>query len=129
MRFRTILSLLFLHAALSGRTPAGNDGPLKPVTFTTLWLPQAQFAGYLVAQEKGFYRDAGLDLKLLHGGPNRPPAESLASGKTDIAMMFLFKGIEQRASGVKLVDLAQMNRHSALMLVAKKASGIQLPRT
>ena len=35
------------------------------------WIPQAQFAGYMVAKEKGFYRDAGLDLNLLVGGPGK----------------------------------------------------------
>lgn len=122
-----IPSLLFSRSDVMGADSKGVKSGLMPVTFTTLWLPQAQFTGYLVAQEKGFYREAGLDVTLLHGGPDRPPAENLASGKTDLAMMFLFKGIEQRAKGVKLVNLAQMNRHSALMLVAKKSSGIRQP--
>jgi len=134
MKSKTAMILFFLILPLLSSRPAdaGTDSKavgsrLKPLTFTTLWLPQAQFTGYLVAQEKGFYREAGLDVTLFNGGPDRPPAETLASGKTDLALMFLFKGIEQRARGVKLVNLAQMNRHSALMIVAKKSSGIRVP--
>jgi NitT/TauT family transport system substrate-binding protein len=92
-----------------------------------LWLPQAQFAGYFVAYEKGFYKEQGLDVTLINGSPDLPPAESLAKGKTDFAMMFLFKAIEQRANGIRLVNIAQTSQRSALMLVAKKSSNILKP--
>jgi NitT/TauT family transport system substrate-binding protein len=36
-------------------------------------VAQAQFAGYFVAKEKGFYEDAGLDVTIKPGGPDVGP--------------------------------------------------------
>jgi len=105
---------------------SADSGPsLKKVSFLPLWVPQAQFAGYYVAYEKGFYRDRGLDVLLMTGGPDLPPAEQLEQGKVDFAMLWLAAGIEKKAGGVPLVNIAQMVQRSALMLVAKKSSGIR----
>jgi NitT/TauT family transport system substrate-binding protein len=57
-----------------------SAGPLEPAVFIPQWIPQAQFAGYYVAYEKGFYRRLGLDLRILTGGPERPASEWLERG-------------------------------------------------
>ncbi|MBQ5531932.1 MAG: ABC transporter substrate-binding protein, partial [Bacteroidales bacterium] len=36
------------------------------IVFTPQWTAQAQFAGYYVAQEKGFYREAGIEVEIVH---------------------------------------------------------------
>lgn len=116
--------LLFLAAA---PYLAQADG-LNDVSFIPQWLPQAQFAGYYVAYEKGFYRQQGLNVKILRGGPDYPPSEMLAAGRADFGSMLLTTGIMRRARGVKLVNVAQIVQRSALMLVAKKSSGINSPQ-
>jgi NitT/TauT family transport system substrate-binding protein len=63
-------------------------------------------------------------LRRLRGGPERPATQLLENGQADFGTMFLTTGIVKRASGVKLVNVAQIVQRSALMLVAKKASGI-----
>jgi NitT/TauT family transport system substrate-binding protein len=98
------------------------------VSFIPQWQPQAQFAGYYVAYEKGFYRQHGLDVRILRGGPDWPPSELLARGRADFATMLLTTGISQRARGEKLVNIAQIVQRSALMLVARKVSGINTPQ-
>ncbi len=119
---RGMLVLLFLAGVASAQTN------LKKVSFIPLWSPQAQFAGYYVAYEKGFYRDHGLDVKIIQGGPKDPPDQLLKSGKADFGIMWLSAGIRERAHGIPFVNIAQITQRSALMLVAKKSSGINSPR-
>ncbi|HQN18823.1 MAG TPA: ABC transporter substrate-binding protein [Syntrophobacteraceae bacterium] len=92
-----------------------------------MWSPQAQFAGYYVALEKGFYRKCGLDVDIIQGGPDHIPAEMLKSGKVDFCLLWLSSAIQRRSEGLSLVNIAQIVRRSALMLVARKSSEILKP--
>jgi NitT/TauT family transport system substrate-binding protein len=123
-----LIFVWFLLGALSGAAAPALAAPPAVVSFLPQWQPQAQFAGYYVAYEKGFYREQGLDVRIMRGGPDRPPSEMLARGRADFGTMFLSTGVIQRARGEKLVCLAQVVQRSALMLVAKKASGINTPQ-
>ena len=109
-------------------SPAFADAqPLKKATFMPLWSPQAQFAGYYTALDKGIYRKHGIDLTILCGGPDSPASTCLRDGKADYAALWLTTAIQDRASGVPLVNLAQIVQQSSMMLVAKKSSGITTP--
>jgi len=119
--------LLLAFLLLAAPFPVGRAAAGEKVSFLPQWAPQAQFAGFYVAYEKGFYRDRGLDVKILRGGPNLPPSELLPTGQVDFGTMFLTTGIVKRAKGFKLVNIAQIVQRSALMLVAKKSSGIKTP--
>ncbi|MDQ1238684.1 MAG: NitT/TauT family transport system substrate-binding protein [Thermodesulfobacteriota bacterium] len=92
---------------------------LKTVSLMPQWIPQAQFAGYMVALEKGFYREAGIDLTLLQGGPDKPPLERLTSGQATFCTCWLANAIEERAAGKKIVCLSQIVQRSSLLLVAR----------
>ena len=105
-----------------------EGGPLGKALFIPQWVPQAQFAGYYVAYEHGIYKNHGIDLTIISGGPDRPSLDFLKSGRADFATLWLSTGIQTRAEGVKLVNIAQIFQRSALMLVAKKSSGIKRPR-
>jgi NitT/TauT family transport system substrate-binding protein len=128
-RFGKVAALALLGCLLLGAGgPAGaQETGLARVTFLPQWVPQAQFAGYYVAYEKGFYRRRHLEVKIRRGGPTWPTSELLAQGRVDFGTMFLVTGIEKRAQGGKLVNIAQIVQRSALMLVAKKAQGILTP--
>jgi NitT/TauT family transport system substrate-binding protein len=119
-----VLALLLLQPVVS----LGAETALKKASFCPQWIPQAQFAGYMVALEKGFYREAGLDLNLMVGGPQKPPFVALESGEATFCADWLSSGIEKRVSGLPIVNLAQISQRSALMLVAKKKSGIEQAR-
>jgi NitT/TauT family transport system substrate-binding protein len=116
-----------LWALFSMSSAAAETTSPAKVRFVPQWVPQAQFAGYYVALERGLYRHSDLDLTILRGGPDRPPSECLEKGGADFAVMFLSTGIVKRARGLRIVNLAQMVQRSALMLVAKKSSGILSP--
>ncbi len=93
----------------------------KTITFIPQWLPQAQFAGYYVAYKKGLYKRYGLDVKILTGGPEAPSTKYLINKKADFGTMWLSTAIQLRASGIKIVNIAQIIQRSALMLVARKS--------
>jgi len=117
------LLFVLLVACLLGAAPAGAQA-LEKASLVLQWLPQAQFAGYFVAKDKGFYEEEGIDLAILPGGPDILASEQLADGKADFATMFLTTGL-QRSESVPLVNIGQMVQHSALMLIAKKSSNIK----
>jgi NitT/TauT family transport system substrate-binding protein len=100
---------------------------LKKVSFVPHWIPQAQFAGYYVALDKGIYKKHGLDLTIITGGPKVSTISNLVSGSVDFALMWLSNAIQERAGGAKIINLAQIVNRSALMLIAKKTSGINKP--
>jgi NitT/TauT family transport system substrate-binding protein len=120
-----VVLLLLLVPSVS---VVGAETTLKKVSLAPQWIPQAQFAGYMVALEKGFYRDVGLDLTLLVGGPGKSPFVMLESGQATFCTDWLSNGIEKKASGLGIVNLAQISQRSALILVAKKKSGIEQPQ-
>lgn len=99
----------------------------EAIRFIPQWIPQAQFAGYYVAFEKGFFQDRGLSVRFVDGGPDRAVAKLLERGEADVGTMFLAEAIHRRAEGAKLVNVGQLAQSSSLMLVAKKSSGILRP--
>jgi len=124
---RTFVLLLFFFNLLIASSP-GSSGELRKVSFISHWLPQAQFSGYYMAMEKGIYKKYGIDLEFIHGGPNKPSSEVIKKGEADIASLWLTNAIQLKAAGVKIINIAQMINKSALMLVAKKSSGIREPK-
>ena len=127
IRIVTLGLVLALAGALLHPVIARADA-LRRVSLIPQWMPQAQFAGYMVALKKGFYREAGLDLTLLPGGPGRPSLECVINGQASFATGWLTTAIQRRAAGAPLVNLAQIVQRSALMLVTLRSSGIHRPR-
>lgn len=124
-RLRTYALLLIIFNLMIYPCRGEN---LKKVTFIPHWQPQAQFAGYYVAKEKGLYKKYGIDLTILKGGPERPSLELLAEGKVDFTSSFLSTAIQKRAKGIRLVNIGQLVQRSGFILVAKKSSGIRTPK-
>lgn len=122
------LCLVGFLALLSHVAPALCQAePLTKVSLVPQWIPQAQFAGYMMALEKGFYKDAGLELTLVRGGPDNLPFEALSKGRATFCTGWLSTGIQQRSAGIGVINLGQIIQRSALMLIAKKAGGITSP--
>ncbi|MDD0810841.1 ABC transporter substrate-binding protein [Curvibacter sp. RS43] len=98
------------------------------VTVQLKWVPQAQFAGYYVAQAKGFYKDAGLDVTIKPGGPDISPVQVIAGKSADAIVNWMPDALAAREAGVPLVNIAQVFDRSGLMLTCKKASGVSSPK-
>jgi NitT/TauT family transport system substrate-binding protein len=98
----------------------------KPtITFTPHWLPQAQFAGYYMALEKGYYADEGINVEIVHPSASVNAIELLANGEADLISLFLITAISAKNNGVDLVNISQISQNSALLFVSKKESGIE----
>lgn len=87
------------------------------LTLQLKWVTQAQFAGYLVAEAKGFYDEEDIDLTILPGGPNIAPEQVIAGGGADIIVTWMAAGMAARESGVPLVNIAQPFKRSGLMMI------------
>jgi NitT/TauT family transport system substrate-binding protein len=116
---------LFLPIIAIATQASAAEPVLKKASLMPLWTPQAQFAGYYVAQDKGIYARYGIDLKILGAGPGHDPVMALKDGSADFAILWLTTAIQQRSAGTELVNLAQIIQRSSMMLISRKSSGIR----
>lgn len=97
---------------------------LVDVCFQSKWFPQAQFAGYFVAQDKGFYEEVGLNVEVLDGG-NVNPTVAVASGNCDFGTDWIANMLVQRDQGLEVVQIAQIYQASGYRMVTLNDSGIE----
>ncbi len=97
------------------------------LTLQLKWVTQAQFAGYYVAQDKGYYDEAGLDVEIKAGGPDIAPPQVIAGGGADVIVDWMPSALASREKGVPLVNIAQPFKRSGMMLTCLKETGIKSP--
>ncbi|WP_026155615.1 ABC transporter substrate-binding protein [Paracoccus sp. N5] len=91
------------------------------------WVTQAQFAGYYVAKDKGFYEEEGLEVDVMPGGPDISPTQVMAGGGADVTVDWMPSALAAREKGLALVNIAQPFKSSGMMLTCLKESGITGP--
>jgi len=106
---------------------AGAAQAADKVTLQLKWVTQAQFAGYYVAKDKGFYEEEGLDVEIKPGGPDIAPAQVLAGGGADVILDWMPSALATREKGLPLVNIAQPFKSSGMMLTCLKESGVTGP--
>lgn len=117
--------LLWLALYLGSPNSLAAETPVGQVTSIQLsWKFQFEFAPFIVAQEKGYYRDAGLNVELREWSPASDVAKDVASGKANYGILASSLVVE-RAQGKPLVALASLMQHSAVALLARRESGIE----
>jgi NitT/TauT family transport system substrate-binding protein len=97
---------------------------LTKLTFQLKWVTQAQFAGYYAADAKGYYKKAGLDVKIRVGGPDIIPEQVVAGGQAQLGLDWLPSLMSARDQGTKLVNIAQVFTRSGMTEITWKNSGI-----
>jgi NitT/TauT family transport system substrate-binding protein len=107
-------------ASLAATTAQAQD----KFTIQLQWVTQAQFAGYYVAKDKGFYDAAGLDVTIKSGGPDIAPPQILAGGGADIMVNWMPSALSARERGLPVVNVAQPFKSSGMMLTCRRDSGI-----
>jgi NitT/TauT family transport system substrate-binding protein len=117
--FRLTTTLLLLFLSLFA------EAQLSKLIFSPQWLPQAQFAGYYVAKEMGFYKEAGIDVEIVHPTTSLQVTAMLKNGKADVISLFLTTALTCKNQGLDIVNIGQISQHSAILIVTKKSSGIQ----
>ncbi|MBM3717293.1 MAG: ABC transporter substrate-binding protein [Actinobacteria bacterium] len=124
------LVALTLSACAGGDAePAASDGDFTPLTEISLqlqWLPQAQFAGYYVALDQGYFEEEGFDsVEVLPSGGDIVPQDALVAGDVDFAVAWVPKVLGTLENqGVELTDIAQVFQKSGTTQVSWKDSGI-----
>ena len=118
-----------LGAALAGAMTLGASiaQAADDVTLQLKWVTQAQFAGYYVAADKGFYEEEGLNVTIKPGGPDVAPAQVIAGGGADVILDWMPSALASREKGLDLVNIAQPFKSSGMMLTCRKDSGIASP--
>ena len=109
-------------------TAAPSTAALTPIKFQLKWVTQAQFAGYYAALDQGYYKDAGLDVTLLIGGPNVNEVQSVASGNADMGTTWLPSMLQAREHGADLVSISQIFSKSGTRMVSFKTANITTPK-
>ena len=108
---------------------AGAANAADPLTLQLKWVTQAQFAGYYVAKDKGFYDEENLDVTIQPGGPDIAPTQVLAGGGADVTVEWMPAALAAREKGLPIVNIAQPFKSSGMMLTCLKESGVTDPAT
>jgi NitT/TauT family transport system substrate-binding protein len=126
-----VLSVVMIGALLTGcgstkttESPTKSTGELQKVKLQLKWLPQSQFMGYYVAKEKGYYKDAGIDIEILPGGSDIIPEQNVYNGVANIGVTWVSSLMTYQAQGYELQEIAQVFQKSGLLLASKKSAGI-----
>lgn len=89
------------------------------VSIQLKWLPQAQFMGYYVAKDKGYYDEVGLSVDIVSGGGDISETTAVNNGTVDFGVTWVSNTIAANAGGMNLVEVAQIYQRSGLQLVYK----------
>ena len=121
------LKTLLLTVAMMA---TGSGGALAADQFTIQlkWVTQAQFAGYYVALDRGYYKNEDLDVTIKPGGPDIAPPQVIAGGGADVIVEWMPAALAAREKGLPLVNVAQIFNKSGMMLTCRKETGIVNPK-
>lgn len=102
-------------------TTDGAFGDLEKteVSIQLKWLPQAQFMGYYIAVEKGYYDEVGLTVNIVSGGGDIGETTAVNNGTVDFGVTWVSNLIAANAGGMDLLEIAQVYQRSGLVLVYK----------
>ena len=124
MRYRAVASIILLALINLCATASADEA----VTLRLKWLNQAQFAGFYVAREKGFYKAEGLDVNIQPGGPDFPAVQMVTGGSEQFGVTGADQILIARSKGVPVVALAVIYRRNPFVLFSLAKSGIKTPK-
>jgi NitT/TauT family transport system substrate-binding protein len=121
--FAAVMVAAIILAACSA-APGATTAAKTKVTLQLQWFPQAQFAGYFAALDKGFYADEGLDVTILPGAVDIVPATVVAGGKAQFGISWVPRMLAPRESGADMQVIGQVFQRSATTQVSFKDKNI-----
>lgn len=110
---KLILFVLFFSAAAVAMAQ-------ERFVFTPQWTAQAQFAGYYVAQEQGFYRDAGLEVEIVHPSLTQSAMSRIRRNESQATTLQLCQAMEIIDSGIPMVNILQTSMNNAMVIVSRR---------
>ena len=115
-RFPIILTLSLCGLCLAFATA----GAQEHFVFTPQWTAQAQFAGYYVAQEQGFYRDAGIDVEIVHPSATLSAMNRIRRNESQATTLQLCQAMEIIDEGIPLVNILQTSMNNAMVIASRR---------
>ena len=92
----------------------------ETIVFTPQWTAQAQFAGYYVAEAKGFYREAGVKVRIEHPSSTQPAMSRLRQNECQATTLQLCQALEIIDDGIPLVNILQTSMNNAMVIVSAR---------
>ncbi len=125
-----LLALLVFSTLLGACASPGGAAEAAPkkVTLALDWVPNTNHTGIYVAQQKGWYKEQGIELQILPYAEGSTTDQLVAGGKADFGISFEESVVQARAAGQDVVSVAAVIQHNTSALVTLKDSGIDSPR-
>jgi NitT/TauT family transport system substrate-binding protein len=119
--------IMLLWACTTTTTPdATPEMPaLQKVRLALNWYPEPEFGGFYEAQLSGLYKEAGLDVEIIPGGPGAPSLELLASGRAEAAITAADDLLIKRSRGIEAVGVFSVFQDAPMGVMVHKSSGIE----
>jgi len=92
----------------------------QKITFVPQWTAQAQFAGYYVAEEMGFYKDAGLDVEIVHPSVAQPAITRVLNGECQATTLQLCQAMDVIDSGTPIVNILQTSMNNGMVIASSR---------
>ena len=99
----------------TAQTASAQD---ETIVFTPQWTAQAQFAGYYVAEAKGFYRNAGVKVRIEHPTATQPAMSRLRNNECQATTLQVCQAMEIIDGGIPLVNILQTSMNNAMVIVS-----------
>ena len=118
MKNRLFLAITLMWSMMAtSLTATAQD---ETIVFTPQWTAQAQFAGYYVAEAKGFYRQAGVNVKIEHPSATQPAMSRLRKNECQATTLQLCQAMEIVDGGIPLVNILQTSMNNAMVIVSAR---------
>lgn len=119
-----VVSLFGCHRTTDSPTSSNTDA-LTKVTLQLNWYPEAEHGGYYAALVHGFYKESGLDVTILAGGPETPVIQQVASGRVTFGIINADNLLYGRAEQAPVVALMAPLQTSPRCIMVHESSGIR----
>src|SRR5258707_2747434 len=123
LRIALLVTLLFSGLIIASTAQAQA---MPKIRLQSKWVVQAQFAGYYEAVAQGHYKDAGLDVTIIAGGPDITHEQVVASGGAEFGIDWLPSLLNSREQGAKLVNVAQVFARSGMREISFTSKNIKV---
>ncbi len=127
-----VVAILMLGVTACSQTPATTltkeDKPLQPFTVMLDWYPNSVHTFLYVAKEKGYFKEAGLDVTLQPPSDANDPVKLVAAGQADVALSYMRQVVISRAQQIPVVSLAAIVRHPLNQLMVRADVGVNSPK-
>ncbi|HVX46650.1 MAG TPA: ABC transporter substrate-binding protein [Mycobacteriales bacterium] len=122
-----LIALLAVAGCAAGAPEKNAAGETK-LTLLLDWTPNTNHSGIYIAKVKGWYKKAGIDLRIIEPGQDSNATQMLATGKADFAISTEEDVTPAVAQGLPVVSVGAIMQHNTSSLVALRSSGIRRPR-